>query len=54
MNPIALTLEQTANADVASQTTGNASMTNSTSACQRWAESHSLRAIITYLNEDLI
>ena len=39
-NPIALTLEQTVNADTASQRTGNASMTNSISAGQRWAEYH--------------
>ena len=39
-NPIALTLEQTVSADTASQRTGNASMTNSISAGQRWAEYH--------------
>ena len=48
------TLEQTINADAASQGTGIASMTNSISACQCWTESHLLRAtMISYLNEDL-
>ena len=37
-NPIDLTLEQTINADTASQRTGIASMTNSISARQRWTE----------------
>ena len=53
-NPIYLTLEQTVNADAASQRTGIASMTNSIPAHQRWAESHFLRTtIISYLNKDL-
>ena len=53
-NPIDLTLEQTVNADAASQRTGFASMTNSISARQCWAESHFLRKrIISYLYEDL-
>ena len=53
-NPIDLTLEQTVNADASSQRTGIASMTNSISAHQHWAESHFLRTtIISYLNEDL-
>ena len=53
-NPIDLTLEQTVNADAASQRTGIVSMTNSISARQRWAESHFLRTtVISYLHEDL-
>ena len=53
-NHIDLTLEQTVNADAASQRTGTASITNSISACQRWAESHFLRTTaISYLYEDL-
>ena len=45
-NPIDLPLEQTINIDAAIQKTGIAAITNSTSACQRWTESHSLRTII--------
>ena len=53
-NPIDLTLEKTTNAGVASQGTGIASMTNSISARQLWAESHFLgKTITSYLNEDL-
>ena len=53
-NSINLTLEQTVNADAASQRTDIASLTNSISSRQRWAESHYLRAtIISYLDEDL-
>ena len=39
-SPIDLTLEQTINADDASQRTGIASLTNSISARQCWGESH--------------
>ena len=53
-SPFDFTLEQTINADAASQGTGITSMTNSISACQRWTEPHLLRAtMISYLNEDL-
>ena len=45
-NPTDLTLEQTVNVDAAIQRTGIAAITNSTSARQRWTESHSLRTII--------
>ena len=38
--PIDLTLEQTVNADAASQKTGISYFTNSISARQRWADSH--------------
>ena len=45
--PIDLTLEQTINADAASQRTGISSFTNSLAARQRWAASHFLRMSIT-------
>ena len=45
--PIDLTLEQTINADAASQRHGISTVTNSISARQRWAESHYLRTSIT-------
>ena len=49
-----MALEQTVNADAASQRTGIASMTNSISAYQRWAKFPVLRTIvISYLYEDL-
>ena len=52
--PIDLTLEQTINADAASQRTGVTSITNSISARQRWAESHALRTrIISTLFDQL-
>eukprot|EP00794_Sanderia_malayensis_P015514 gene15514-17096_t len=52
--PIDLTLEQTINADAASQRTGISALTNSISARQRWAESHFLRTtIISAVFEDL-
>ena len=41
--PIDLTLEQTVNADAASQKTGISYFTNSISARQRWADSHFVR-----------
>ena len=41
--PIDLILEQTVNADVASQKTGISYFTNSVSARQRWADSHFVR-----------
>ena len=41
--PIDLTLEQTVNADEASQKTGISYFTNSISARQRWADSHFIR-----------
>ena len=53
-NSIDLTLEQTVNANAASQRTGIASMTNSISARHRWAESHFLRTtVLSYLYENL-
>ena len=53
-SPIDLTLEQTINADAASQKTGISYITNSLSARQRWTESHFLRTtIITDVMEDL-
>ena len=45
-SPIDLTLEQTINADAASQRTGISALTNSISARQRWAESHYLRTML--------
>ena len=52
--PIDLTLEQTINADAASQRTGISAMTNSIGARQRWAQSHFLRIeIISRINEEL-
>ena len=44
--PIDLTLEQTINADAASQKVGITALTNSISARQRWAESHFLHTSI--------
>ena len=44
--PIDLTLEQTINADAACQRIGITSLTNSISARQRWAQSHSIRVTI--------
>ena len=41
--PVDLTLEQTVNADAASQKTGISYFTNSISARQRWADSHFVR-----------
>ena len=41
--PVGLTLEQTTNADAASQRTGIGVIKNSVSACQAWAESYYLR-----------
>ena len=41
--PMVLTLEQTVNADAASQKTGISYFTNSISARQRWADSHFVR-----------
>ena len=53
-SPIDLTLEQTINADVACQRRGIIALTNSISARQRWAQSHSLRtSIISYLFESV-
>ena len=53
-SPIDLTLEQTINADAGSQRTGIASLTNSISARQRWAESYFLRmSIISNVYNDL-
>ena len=52
--PIDLTLEQTINADVACQRRGIIALTNSISARQRWAQSHSLRtSILSYLFESV-
>ena len=45
-NLIDLTIEQTVNTDAASQRAGVASIANSISARQRWAESHFLRTTI--------
>ena len=45
-SPIDLTLEQTINADAASQRTGIAAFTNSISARQRWAQSHHISMTI--------
>ena len=54
VGPIDLALEQTINADAASQRTGIASITKSISARQRWAESHSVRtSIISTLFDQL-
>lgn len=46
-SPIDLTLEQTVNADAANSLTGISHFTNSISARQRWALSHSLRTTVT-------
>lgn len=52
--PIDLTLEQTINADAASQKMGISFITDSISARQRWAESHFLRtAVISSVFEEL-
>ena len=52
--PIDLTLEQTINADAACQRSGVVSITNSISARQRWAQSHSIRVtVVSQLYEDL-
>ena len=52
--PIDLTLEQTVNADAASQKTGINSFTNSISARQRWARSHSISVkVLSSLIDDL-
>ena len=52
--PIDLSLEQTINADAASQRTGIGALTNSISARQRWTDSHFVRTeIISHLLEDL-
>ena len=52
--PIDLTLEQTINADAASQRTGIGALTNSISARQRWTDSHFVRTeIISHVLEDL-
>ena len=52
--PIDLTLEQTINADAASQRTGILAITNSISARQRWARNHFLRTkIISHVYESL-
>ena len=51
-SPIDLTLEQTINADAACQRRSVIALTNSVSAQQRWAQSHSLRtSIISHLFE---
>ena len=44
--PIDLTLEQTINADAACQRSGISALTNSISARQRWAQSHSIRVTV--------
>ena len=46
-NPIDLVVQQMVNTDAASQRAGIASMTNSISACQRWAQSYFLTTIIS-------
>lgn len=52
--PVDLTLEQTINADAANTLTGISHFTNSISARQRWALSHSIRTkIITKLLESI-
>ena len=52
--PIDLTLEQTINADAASEKTGIVRTTNSISARQRWAKSHSVSmTVLSSLLEDL-
>ena len=52
--PIDLTLEQTINADAASQRHGITALTNSISARHRWAQSHYLRTtVISTVHEDL-
>lgn len=52
--PIDLTLEQTINADASKRLTGVINFTNSISARQRWAKSHSLRStIISHVLENI-
>ena len=52
--PVDLTLEQTTNADAASQKVGITNLTNSISARQKWADSHYMRTeIISNLKDDL-
>ncbi|KAL4113704.1 hypothetical protein QTP88_017283 [Uroleucon formosanum] len=52
--PIDLTLEQTINADASKRLTGVIHFTNSISARQRWAKSHSLRStIISHVLESI-
>ena len=52
--PVDLTLEQTINADAASQKVGITNLTNSISARQKWAASHYIRTeIISNLKDDL-
>ncbi|KAE9521357.1 hypothetical protein AGLY_018237 [Aphis glycines] len=52
--PIDLTLEQTINADASKRLTGVIHFTNSISARQRWAKSHSLRStIISHVLENI-
>jgi len=52
--PIDLTLEQTINADESKRLTGVIHFTNSISARQRWAKSHSLRStIISHVLENI-
>ena len=52
--PVDLTLEKTINADAACQRKSVSALTNSISACQRWAQSHFIRtSIISNLFEDL-
>ena len=52
--PVDLTLEQTINADAASQKVGITNLTNSVSARQKWADSHYIRTeIISNLKDDL-
>ena len=52
--PIDLTLEQTINAVAACQRSGIISLTNSISARQRWAQSHSIRtSVLSKLFEEV-
>ena len=52
--PIDSTLEQTINADAACQRSGILALTNSISARQRWAQSHSIRvSIISNIFEEI-
>ena len=46
-NPIDLIVQQMVNTDAASQRAGIASMTNSISSCQCWAQSYFLTTIIS-------
>ena len=53
-SPVDLTLEQTINADAACQRRGILALTNSISARQRWAQSHSIRiSVISHLFESI-